>query len=164
MDIASIITFLRIISLFVSIVFVGIMAVYGLNILQLRKDRITRRNKHFSIGNTPKQTLSPNQKRWVNIVSQFKSSDVNLWRLAIIDADAMLDEMVSSMGYVGDTFGERLKNMQQQGVTWTDAAWDVHLLRNKLAHEGSRYPLNDREAYRAYRIYENLLESNGYLA
>ncbi len=162
MDLSSIIAFLKIISFFFSIFFVGIIIVYSLNIITLKKKKLLQRHNHFN--NSPPTINNPRNQQWQNIAEQFRSNDPNLWRLAIIDADAMLDNMILSMGYQGDNFGERLKNMQRQGVSWTDAAWDVHLLRNKVAHEGSRFPLNDRDVYRAYKIYENLLENNGYLA
>lgn len=158
----GIITLIKILALIVSIISIGISIWYALEINSLHDQDDQKRREHFSIHADKK--LSPNRIRWEGIAAQFKTNDPNLWRIAIIDADAMLDEMVSAMGYEGKSFGERLKHMQREGIAWTDAAWDVHLLRNKLAHEGSAYPLNDREAYRAYRIYENLFESNGYLA
>jgi len=161
MEFSGIITFLKILSTLISIAFIGGAIASGLGILSLQKQHLINREEHFNIR---KQTESPQRKRWKGIVAQFKSSDPTFWRMAIIDADTMLEEMITGMGFIGANFGEKLKHLQQQGIAWADAAWDVHLLRNKLAHEGTRYPLSDREAYRAYRIYENLLESNGYLA
>jgi hypothetical protein len=43
--------------------------------------------------------------RWQTILTHFSSSNPNDWRAAIIDADAMLDELVTSMGYTGDGLG-----------------------------------------------------------
>jgi hypothetical protein len=161
MELSGIIIFVKILSVLLSIGFLGGIIASAMSAIKLKNNNILRRDSHFNIN---KESQSLYKKRWMDIVQQFKSSDPIFWRVAILDADAMLEDMITEMGYTGSTFGEKLKHMQREGVTWCDAAWDVHLLRNKLAHEGSRYPLNDRESYRAYRIYENLLESNGYLA
>lgn len=161
MDFSGIITFLKILSVLASIGFFAWIIVSILGTQRLNREQDLKRHEHFNIR---KESKSPQMKRWETISQQFKSADPLGWRVAIIDADAMLEDMVTELGYVGSTFGDKLKHLQREGVTWSDAAWEVHLLRNKLAHEGSRYPLSDREAYRAYRIYENLFVSNGYLA
>jgi hypothetical protein len=38
------------------------------------------------------------------------SPNSNDWRVAIIEADAMLDELVQSYNFPGENLGERLKN------------------------------------------------------
>jgi len=122
-----------------------------------------KRYEHF-VQPEPKKGPSPRRQRWEDTADMFRSGNPTNWRVAIIDADSMLEELIIEMGYQGDTFADRLKAMQRAGVPWTDAAWDVHLLRNKVAHEGSRYPLTDREVFRAFKIYENILAGSGYLA
>ena len=162
-DGAGLISTLRVVGLILSILFLGgiIASLAGLFLVDKRKNE--KADKHF-IRNQQAQQKSPQMERWTSIEKMFKSPDPTMWRMAIIDADTLLDEFIVSLGYPGNTFGERLKSMQNANIPWLQAAWDVHLLRNKLAHEGSRYPLNDREAYRAYRIYQDILFNSGYLA
>jgi len=159
---SGLLIFFQVLGALISVAFIG-GAMYAWTGKQ-EVDRMLaeKRNQHFQISK--KSTASPIKKRWVNIAAMFQSPDPNAWRIAIIDADSMLEELITQMGFNGETFGEKLKNMNQSGIPWTDAAWDVHLLRNKLAHEGSRYPLNDREAYRAFKIYENIFFETGFLA
>ncbi|MBU1992722.1 MAG: hypothetical protein ABH856_02535 [Patescibacteria group bacterium] len=54
-------------------------------------------------------------------------------RHAILDADKLLDNLLSRKGYSG-TFGEKLK---QAGGIFTDinAVWSAHKVRNQIAHE-----------------------------
>jgi len=145
--------------LFIVGIILSAIGLYGVLI-----GRGTKRHNHFIQPHPPISKKSPNQDRWEVIEQMFKSPDHNAWRIAIIDADSMLEDLVTQMGYQGSSFGEKLKSMQHAGIPWLQAGWEVHLLRNKLAHEGSRYPLNERESYRAYRIYENILVNSGYLA
>lgn len=108
--------------------------------------------------------VNPAVEKWNHITKLFRSQDPAAIRMALIDADILLEKMITDMGYVEDSFGEKLKHMQRDNIPWVQAAWEVHLLRNKLAHEGSHYLLTDREAYRAFKIYENILFGTQYLA
>ena len=160
-DFSGLFTYIKILGALISIVFLGGIIAASIGTSSVSARRKEKRIQHFVIE---KQAVSAHMKQWEHVSSLFKSPDPTAWRMAIIDADTMLEDMISDMGYQGDTFGEKLMAIQRDGISWTDAAWDVHLLRNKLAHEGSRYPLSDREAFRAYKIYENILTHTGYLA
>ena len=160
-DFSGLFTFLKIFGAIASIIFAGASIAAGLGILSVSARKKEKYHQHFI---REKTTQSPKMKQWEAITTLFKASDPTGWRMAIIDADTMLEELVTEMGHQGDSFGEKLMSLRRDGVSWTDAAWDVHLLRNKLAHEGSRYNLTDREAFRAYKIYENILMGTGYLA
>lgn len=128
----------------------------------VRKKREEAFDDHI-ISQAKKTTLSPRMKQWQNITNAIMSDNDQLWRVAIIDADTMLEEMVRGLGYQGLSFGEVLKSLPAQ-TPWLDAAWRVHRLRNTLAHEGSRYTLTHREVYQAYKVYESILYENGYLS
>jgi hypothetical protein len=163
-DISGIIIFLKIISALLIVGFIGgiIFSYFGKQ--KINEEFDVEFNNHFIKPAVRQQETSPQQKHWLKLEQMFRSKDPHAWRLAIIDADTMLEEFIDSLGYQGMNLGEKLKNMHYDNVPWLQAAWDVHLLRNKLAHEGTRYPLNEREAYRAYKIYENIFKENGYLA
>lgn len=151
-------------SIFLTVVFllIGIYLLYELG--EITKKNDTDFLNHFKRFNKEPQVKSEKMKVWENIASQFNSSDPELWKIAIINADALLEEFITSLGYPGETFGEKLKAMQRQGVSWVDSAWDVHLTRNKIAHQGAQFKLNNREAFRAFKIYESILLGSGFLA
>lgn len=89
--------------------------------------------------------------RW-NVVKGYMESDTEeLWRIGIIEADNMLREVLESKGYNGADVGEKLSNAKFQTV---QLAWDAHKVRNRIAHEGSEYKLSERDAKRAYNLYE----------
>lgn len=162
-DVVGILSGLRIFSLVLVIVFIIGTFVCLVGFFSVLRSDNKKFNNHFNRNSAP-SAVNPRLKRWNAIEAMFKSPDRNAWRMAVIDADSMLDELIVSLGYRGNTFGERLKDMHRDNIPWLQSAWDVHLLRNKLAHEGSRYPLNDRESYRAYRIYQQIFVQTGYLA
>lgn len=101
--------------------------------------------------------------RWEQILLHVASENPNDWRLAIIEADIILDEMVKSMGYAGASLGERLKRIEQSDFTSIEAAWEAHKVRNRIAHSGSDFILTQREARRIISLYEQVFREFEYL-
>jgi len=155
--------FLKVISALISVALVIGIIYSWFGIQKVSQINQHKRHEHFSLS---RKNVSKNSRleHWNTIVSMFQSQDETSWRMAIIDADAMLEDLITQIGFTGQTFGEKLKKMQQENIPWVQSVWDVHLLRNKLAHEGSRYLLSDREAYRVFKIYESIFQKTGYLA
>jgi hypothetical protein len=76
-----------------------------------------------------------------------------LWRIGILEADNLLLEVLKEKGYQGEGLGEMLKGASFKTI---DLAWDAHKVRNRIAHEGSTFELTEREAKRAYVLYESV--------
>ena len=56
------------------------------------------------------------------------------WPLAIISADALLDEALKKLRFKGKTMGERLVSAQHE-IKNNDGIWFAHKLRNKLVSD-----------------------------
>lgn len=89
--------------------------------------------------------------RWAIIEGYMASPTGALWRIGILEADTMLAEILREKGYQGADVGEMLNSASFKTV---QLAWDAHKIRNKIAHEGSAFSLTEREAKRAYALYE----------
>ncbi len=89
--------------------------------------------------------------RWAIIEGYMASPTDALWRIGILEADTMLQEVLAGKGYKGNDVGEMLKAASFKTVR---LAWDAHMIRNKIAHQGSEFILTEREAKRAYALYE----------
>ncbi len=92
--------------------------------------------------------------RWNQVIAHLNSPNENDWRLAIIEADVMLDEMLRAEGYVGDSIGDMLKGVDKSDMKTLDAAWEAHKIRNEIVHSGSDYQLNEHQAKHVMRLYE----------
>lgn len=101
--------------------------------------------------------------RWQHILSYAAADDQKLWRLAIIEADVMLDEMMDAMGYPQDSLGEKLKNAEDSDFRTRNQAWEAHKLRNTIAHEGSTYKLTRREVDKAINNYRQVFDEFSYI-
>lgn len=98
--------------------------------------------------------------RWRDIQKQIQSHNEADWRVAIMGADSILDEMIKSIGYEGDTMGERLKNIKPYQFPNIDDAWRVHKIRNFLAHDPT-YRLSRQVAEGTIEIYERIFKELG---
>src|SRR3989344_2053949 len=45
-------------------------------------------------------------KKWEQVLKYMNSGSASDWRLAIIEADVMLDELLRTLGYLGESVGE----------------------------------------------------------
>ena len=153
---------LEIVGYFLIVVFIAGIIYCSIMLLDVQKKADEELEDHF-VKRTASPQQNPQMNRWQKVVSAISSDDEQLWRVAILEADTILEEVVSHMQVPGETLGEQLKNLGNR-EPWIDAAWEVHKLRNILAHEGGRYALNHREAYRAYKIYEGIFLETGYIS
>lgn len=106
---------------------------------------------------------SANARRWEKIIGHLDLEKESEWRLAILEADILLDEMITNMGYHGDSLGEKLKGIEKSDFTTLDLAWEAHAIRNKIAHEGAAFSLTEREAKRVIGLYEEVFKEFRYI-
>jgi hypothetical protein len=96
--------------------------------------------------------------RWVRVYELVNSNNPSDWRQAIIEADVMLDELVTKQGYRGDSLGEKMKTIEESDFITINDAWEAHKARNRIAHSGSDFVLTQREARRFIGLFEKVFE------
>lgn len=101
--------------------------------------------------------------RWIKTLTYLFSQHGSDWKLAVIEADSMLEELMTNMGFKGETLGDKLKSATQENFRNLTAAWEVHTIRNRIAHEGASFDLTQREAKRVVAIYEQIFREFGYI-
>lgn len=99
---------------------------------------------------------------WEKITSALESDNPADWKVAIIEADTMLDALVVSIGYKGDNLGDRLKMVEPSDFLTLNDAWEAHKVRNAIAHE-SGYELTKRETQRVIGLYEKVFREFRYI-
>lgn len=101
--------------------------------------------------------------RWQSVLTHMDSANPNDWKQAVIEADIMLDEMLTAMGYRGESVGEKLKRVVRGDFRTLDDAWEAHKIRNQIAHEGSGFALDEHEAKRVFGLYRKVFEEFYYI-
>jgi hypothetical protein len=101
--------------------------------------------------------------RWQRILEQAGSDNEHDWRLAILEADIMLNELLDMRGYKGETMAEKMKQADRADFNSIDAAWEAHKIRNDIVHRSASHSLSQRETRRVIALYERVLRGFGYI-
>jgi|SRR3989344_3287706 len=102
-------------------------------------------------------------ERWRKVLTYIFSINSADWKLSIIEADSMLESLMEELGFRGENLGERLKTATRETFRPLTAAWEVHTVRNKIAHEGLGYDISQHEAKRIIALYEQIFREFGYI-
>ncbi len=111
-------------------------------------------------GVAPGQTKN---MRWEKVIEHVNSVNPNDWKFAILEADIILDELLSAMRYKGETMADKLKSVEKSDFNTIEEAWEGHKIRNAIAHEGTSYVITDREARRVIALYEKVFQEFHYI-
>lgn len=103
------------------------------------------------------------QLRWRRVLEHAQSEDEHKWRLAILEADIMLNELLDLQGYKGETMADKMKMVSRSSFNSIDDAWEAHRTRNKIAHEGAEYVLSEREKNHVMNLYERVFKEFNFI-
>ncbi len=125
-------------------------AIWRAEIERLTPPNIPKTSEHTD------PVLDPVASKWAVIVEKSESTDENNWRVAIIEADIILDSLLEQLNLPGQTIGEKLKAVEPSDFLTLDNAWEAHKARNMIAHEGTDFLIDQREVRRVIRLYESV--------
>lgn len=100
------------------------------------------------------------QESWHEIQEHFFKGSENDLKVAIMDADTLLNEALRDAGILGTHLGDRLKKANSNQVPNLNDIWQAHKLRNQIAHEPNLKLKRDL-AERALSIYQVALKNLG---
>jgi len=91
-------------------------------------------------------------KRWNKALKHMKADTPSEAKLAIIDADEILNDILARMGFSGQSTGERLESLGVDYVSNIDKLREAHKLRNNIVHDPN-YQLSFSQAKKAIDAY-----------
>lgn len=123
------------------------------------------RKKYFQAEIASLETFDHTEHniRWKKVTDLLNAQSESDWRLAILEADNILADLLKKMGYDGETIGESLKKIEPSDFLTLSAAWEAHKVRNRIAHEGAAFRLSHREAQRVVELYSRVFEEFHYI-
>lgn len=148
-----------------SLISIAFIAVIIYSMVRLKERRAADHHKlHLAVHSASHHKKEEKEnKRWKMVLDFITSDSPSDWRIAVIEADNILDDLTKELGLVGDNLGERLKNASVSHFKTLDNAWEAHKTRNKIAHEGMAYEISYREAKKAIELYESVFNEFEYL-
>lgn len=152
---AQLISQVKIASVYLSVIFAALFVYF---FVQFRKLMVQKIELMKSLLRVPEAASGGGViSRWQEIVRHFESTKEAEWKFAIIEADKLVDDLLKQAGYLGDTMGERLMNIEQGQLLSLQGLWEAHKIRNKLAHD-TNYFLRYAEARQAIKFFEEALK------
>ncbi len=156
---------------FFSIFFISVISYCAIKLLEIRKKEhahLKHELEEYAHHLKEQKELegergvSKNDK-WNKVLTYLFSGSSSDWKLAIIEADTMLEELTIELGFKGDTLGDRLKMASQETFYGLSDAWEAHTIRNKIAHEGLTFEISQHEAKRVVSLYEHIFHRYGFI-
>ena len=136
-----------------SIIFAAILLMIIIKMGGLIKEEITELKAGL---NLPEEAASAQDNRWQEIKNHVNSFKESEWKFAIIEADKLVDDVLKTAGFAGESMGERLMLIKPDQLLNLQYLWDAHKLRNLLVHDAS-YQMTHRQAIWAIEAFENVL-------
>lgn len=164
----SVIGFLIGLSIPISFIFfIGIiLAVERLKMIRIKEEEIYNPKIEMGYSNVvPEQSKgNPDMAhRWDRVTTLIESQNQNDWRQAIIEADIILGELLTKLGYQGEGIGEQLRRVEKGDFKTLIEAWEAHKIRNEIAHSGSDYSFSQHDAKRVIHLYRKVFEEFFYI-
>lgn len=96
---------------------------------------------HFDVGKgKPKEKMKNLRRsyfkdRWEKLLKKYTATPTpDSLRLAIIEADALVDNLLKDMNFPGDHLADRLSYLNNQQIKSLEGLWEAHRLRNEVVH------------------------------
>jgi len=97
-------------------------------------------------------------RTWNKIVKRLDAGSESESKMAIIEADDLLDASLKRMGFLGHTFEERLSTITSATVSNIDEIHAAHKIRNNIIHNPD-FRLSQDEAKAALAAYQKAFNS-----
>jgi len=150
---------IKLLTTLLSIIFITIIIYAAVRIREVRQ----REAQDFHVAELAVHDKEKENEQWEVVLTHLNSDIESDWRLAILEADNMLEDMMRTLGYSGEGLGEKLKAVEQSDFTTIQSAWEAHKIRNQIAHDGVKFPLTNREARRVVGLYEQVFQEFEYI-
>jgi hypothetical protein len=148
-----------VISAFLSIIFLGIIIFSLVRMFEIQADDRYDTDKAIREATLRrKERERKTNPRWHYIQTLIESPNESDWRVAIIESDSLMEEVLKERGISGSSVSELLEGAKSSGYMRIQDAWDAHLVRNQIAHQGSDFSLSQVEGRRVIKLYQNFFE------
>lgn len=97
------------------------------------------------------------RKKWDKIAANMKTDNESLWKVAIIEGDNIIDDLIKRMGYKGEHMTERLAGINPGQIDNIEELRRAHEMRNRIIHEED-LKLEKEQAQEIIGYYENFLK------
>lgn len=92
-------------------------------------------------------------KQWAKVLKRLDTGKEADYKLAVIEADGLLNDILKKMEYKGETMAKILEQINATILPNIEEIWEVHKIRNNVVHDPD-YELSLEQARKILEIYE----------
>jgi len=102
-------------------------------------------------------TLEEFQENWQGVLSHINSTNESDWKLAVMEADKIVDKILILRGYKGESMAERMISIDKKDLGSLELLWEAHKVRNRITHQPG-FRLDYNQAKKLVSYYEEALK------
>jgi hypothetical protein len=156
-DYSGLVTDIKTIAIILSVIFGVILVWVVIKMGDLYKNKVKDVIEGAIGGLTPPpEAVTAYDNRWQEIRRHVDSFVEAEWKLAVIEADKFVDDVLKTAGFAGESMGERLMIIKPDQIMNIQYLWDAHKLRNLLVHDAN-FRLTHQQALFAINAFESVL-------
>lgn len=140
-------------------VFLGVYTVVlFIDVMLLLMMRGVGSNIRAGLRGTDMPLIKPSKmlKRWNKVKSRLEAESETQYKVAVLEADAIADEILKGIGYEGLNMGERLAQIKPAHLDGLEDLIAAHKVRNHIVHD-QNFALDKQTAQEVIEVYENFL-------
>jgi len=103
--------------------------------------------------------ISKSVEAWKKIIKRLETGSEDEAKLAVIEADDLLNETLNKIGYKQEeTLGEKLDKITVETIPNLEEVWEAHKTRNNIVHDPD-YRLSLEEVKKILEVYEKAIKA-----
>jgi hypothetical protein len=116
--------------------------------------------KGMNVPAVPKGRM---MKKWNAIREHLETDNVSQFKVAVLEADNLIDRILEKMGYKGKNMSERLDKIKPGQLEYLEEIREAHKIRNQIIHEKD-FMINRKKTEEVLATYEKLLRNLEFLS
>jgi hypothetical protein len=113
-------------------------------------------------ANVPLISPKRMRKNWIKIEARLESGDPSQYKLAVLEADGIIDKIFQSMELKGSNMTEKLEKLSPGQMEEAEEIKNAHKIRNQIVNDPS-YQIDKEKAKEALDIYAKFLTENEFM-
>lgn len=98
------------------------------------------------------------QKRWADIEARIVSGEDTQYKLAVLEADGFVNEILSGIGYKGKNMKERLEGINENQLSGIQLLKNAHDIRNEIINNRNFF-IDKEQSQKTLGVYKKFLEN-----
>ncbi len=141
---------LRVVFLLISAFFIGLL-IFLFFVSDYKNYRFFENYSEFKKAK-PKMGVKM-EENWSEIVKQAKSERESDRKIAVIEADDIIDDVLAQLGYSGDSLVEKLERINEEIIPNLEEIKEAHKKRKEISYDPNK-SLSIQEAEKLVSVYE----------